>query len=457
MKTLILSDIHLGNGAGYDIFAGGAALPDCLDFHSEQGPIRVLLNGDTADFLMNRDELVLRPELAERQAREIVAAPDSAAVLRALGRVLARGGEIIARLGNHDVELALPGVQAIFREALGQPEAVAAGMRFVTGERPEVLEIGGARLLVTHGEHCDPWNRIDYGALLGGGYESFRYPPGSRLVKTVLNPLKIDYQMRFADMLKPDFQGAVLTALAVNPGAVKAIFQASTLSLSWQLFRRRRGALTFGLEEELEPETGLADRLDEVALSEAEQEAVEVLLDEGPSFFSAADDPALDGAMLKFFRGGMRLYSRAQRALVRDAGERYFDLAPGEAEWAEARRLADKFDASAVIVGHTHAARWGQEGALCYVNTGTWIRLMGPPPARADEGEWERFLHMLKRNPMLDPERGEAPPLITRFTGAVIEEHPAGGASLRLVEWTDEGAVRLLGEGRVPPRSQLSR
>ncbi len=31
MRTVVLSDLHLGNGQGYDVFAGAEALPAFLD------------------------------------------------------------------------------------------------------------------------------------------------------------------------------------------------------------------------------------------------------------------------------------------------------------------------------------------------------------------------------------------------------------------------------------------
>ena len=91
MRTLIVSDLHLGNGGVYDVFAGGEELPAFLDRLSAT-PTRVIVNGDGMDFLMNDDPLGIDPERAAQQARAIVAAPASRAVLQAFGRVLARGG-----------------------------------------------------------------------------------------------------------------------------------------------------------------------------------------------------------------------------------------------------------------------------------------------------------------------------------------------------------------------------
>ncbi|HEX8537925.1 MAG TPA: metallophosphoesterase, partial [Cystobacter sp.] len=198
MRTVILSDLHLGNGQGYDIFAGETALPAFLDSLAST-PTRVVLNGDTVDFLMNEDPLELQVERAVRQARALVSEPATAAVFASLGRRLAEGGEVIVRLGNHDIELALEEVQAVLREALRQPPEIAARLLFGRGDEPELLDVGGARLLLVHGDHGDNWNKVEYAHLPGPGApasaraEDYHYSAGSVLVKTLLNPLKRQY------------------------------------------------------------------------------------------------------------------------------------------------------------------------------------------------------------------------------------------------------------------------
>ncbi|MEZ4309864.1 MAG: hypothetical protein R3F14_17640, partial [Polyangiaceae bacterium] len=230
MRTLIVSDLHLGNGGGLDIFAGEDALPPLLAreaARADGGKTRVILNGDCADFLLNEDPLTLDEVRAVEQARDICGSRATKAVLRAFGDLLAAGGEVVFRLGNHDVELGLPAVQAVFRDALGQPPSVAARLSFQLGDAPSILEVGGARIVVTHGEHADQMNRIEYSKLLDGTPAvvpgELRYPPGSRLVKSLMNPLKLREKMRYMDLLKPDVRGAVLTALAANPAATKVL------------------------------------------------------------------------------------------------------------------------------------------------------------------------------------------------------------------------------------------
>jgi UDP-2,3-diacylglucosamine pyrophosphatase LpxH len=454
MRTLILSDLHLGNDGAYDIFAGRDALPALLEQCCN--PItRVVLNGDAFDFLLDDEPLGLSLARAVAQARAIVGAPSTARVLEAMGRLLAAGGEVVIRLGNHDVELALSEVQDIIRAALQQPTDVSARLQFERGDKPAIIEVGGVRILVAHGEHNDPWNRLDYDELPGPGASvdrsRFRHPPGSMLVKSVLNPLKKQYGMRFADLLKPDFRGAVLTALAVDPGAVKLVFQQSNLSIMWQLLRRISGPASFAGSE---PDMGLADALDSAALGDEEREALAAAIDPMMPLMFGPDDSLLDRARLKLARAGLALYASFHRAAAAEAGAAYFALAPEAAEWDEARRLAHEFGAQAVIIGHTHAARFQHDDDLVFVNTGTWIWLMQLPQPDADDQAWIRFLEACRKNPGLDPDHAHEVPLVARFTGCLIEPHAEGGASIALVEYQPDQGLVPLHQRHVAPASR---
>lgn len=442
MRTLIISDLHLGNGGVYDAFAGADALPAFLDREAHD-PTSVLVNGDGVDFLMNEDALELSPARAAAQAQAIAAAPASRAVLRAFGRVLARGGEVTFRLGNHDIELTLPEVQEVLRAALDQPPAVAARLAFQLGDTPALLDVGGARILVTHGEHDDKWNKVEYDLLKRP--EAYRYTAGSTLVKQIMNPLTREFGMRFMNFLKPDFQGGALTALAVSPAMVKVLFQQASLDVAWQLFKRGGMAAAFDEEDQ---DLGLAERLSEAGLDTEEQEALEAMLDDGPAAF-ADDDGVLSRASLKLARAGLKLYAGAQRRLSGSVGDQYFRLDPDEAEWKDAKRLAKKYDAGAVIIGHTHAARWKDAEGIVFANTGTWIWLMQLPPFDAGDEAWTEFILELKENPKLSPDRQKRAKTVSRFTAVVLEPHADGGAVTSLAEWDGE-QLRTIGQARIP-------
>jgi predicted phosphodiesterase len=415
---------------------------------------------------------------------------NDAAIFASVGRVLQAGGQVVIRLGNHDAELALPEVQAVLRAALKQPATIARGLVFQTGEDPAgsggILQIGGAKILISHGEQNDLWNQLDYPRLTatakatettaagGGGSaaERFEYPPGSRLVKRLLNPLKARYGMRFADLLKPDFQGAALTALAVNPLAVRTLLGGSTLKILWQLHSRRAMAATFvdpqtgdGSAEPSEADLGLRERIRGAGLDASEAGALQALLQPARAQSFAAPDETQDpdgrsassrqnGALIKILRAGLSAYAAGQRRLAGREGERFFSLAPGESEWSEAQRLASKYGVGAVLFGHSHAARFFTEGELVYLNTGTWIWLMQLPPADADVAEWTRFLEALRRDPGLrqpvPEDEATGPRLLRRLHIARLQAHPAGGAHVALCEWLPERGLVVLREALVP-------
>lgn len=375
MKIIVISDLHIGNGKGYDIFAGADELPAML---AAEQPDRLIINGDGVDFLLD-DEPIDRLDEARALAQATAIVAHSEAVLEAIGAV----PEVVIRLGNHDVELALPAVQAVFKRVMG------AHVQFVQGDETEpLIRLNGVKILVTHGEHADPNNRLQY-RRLNTDRARFRYPFGSQVVKRGLNPLKHEQQARFADLIKPDVAGGLLTTAFVYPGAtaLRAVTELPGLALEMGRSWISTGATFGGLEEQ-----------DEDATSER-------------------------GRILRWLTG--------------TRGERFFDREPTEAEKNEVDRLIAKFDCHAVIMGHTHAARFSG-GAQPYVNTGTWIPLIRMPDAQGAVERWEQFLDDLATDPQLI---GEAEKYVTtRFTGAVVTEQKRG-VELALVEWKDSRRV----------------
>lgn len=443
MRTLVVSDLHLGNGGPYDVFEGGTALPALLD-HLGGNDLHVIVNGDAVDFLMNDDPLELDVARAVQQAQAIATYSKTAAVLQALGRVLEKGGAVTIRMGNHDVELFLPEVQAVFRKALGQPDAIAAKLVFADGQEPQLLDVGGTRVLVTHGEQNDKWNIVEYDKLRQGG-SKYKYAPGSVLVKKILNPGVSEAGMRFLSLLKPDFQGAALTALAVDPAAAKLAWSKASLSMLWQLYRRADMAFTFAEGAEEEPNFELDERLSAAGMNQAELDALEGELGDGVVSFGG-DDGALRKAMLKLGKAALSYYAQMQKKLAGPEADDYFSLDPAKEEWTEAQRLSAKYSVNAIIVGHSHAARFRQDSGLMLANSGTWIGLMKLPSQDASDNDWVAFLEELRDNKGLDPAKQKLAKVITRFTAVLVAPHDRGGAAISLVEWGPEGDLTTLRE-----------
>lgn len=452
MRTLILSDLHLGNGGDYDIFGGSEALPALLDRFVDP-PTRVILNGDSMDFLLNEEPLKLDVSRAVQQAQSIATAKPTVSTLEALGRICKAGGEVLVRMGNHDVELALAEVRNVFRESLKQPDSVAQRMTFERGSAPHILDVGGARILITHGEQHDPFNQVDYDHLPGPGSpgslqaKDFQYPPGSLLVKEILNPLKRKRNLRFADLLKPDFQGAVLTALAVDPLSVKVALKSETLEIISEALQNL-GEVSFAPGAD---ELGMTFRLQGADLTSEEIEALQQQLTGAPGEVSfSVPSNVFSSLSLKLSKAGLKLYARAQRRLADDSGKQYFSYKPGEDEWKEARRLGEKFSAKAVILGHSHAARWKQDNNLLYTNTGTWIWLMRLPNENASDHEWLEFLQDLKKDPKLQTTKNQAR-LEKRFTPVTLEPNSGGGATVTLHTWNPSGELLIVKSAVVNP------
>lgn len=445
MRTFIISDLHLGPGGRYDAFAGADELPAFLDRFTKE-PAHVYVNGDGVDFLMNEDPLAMTRERSVEQAKAIVADRATAGVMRAFGRTLARGGNVTVRLGNHDLELSLPEVQSVLRAATEQPAEIAGRLQFELGFAPRILDVGGARVLVSHGEHTDKWNKVEYEQLKTP--ETYQYTAGSTLVKQIMNPLIRQYGLRFMNFLKPDFSGGALTAFAINPGIVKEIFKGATVDIVGQLIRRIGMAAAFADEDELD--LGVGDRIAGADLTDAEKQELEAMLGEGGiASFSDDEEDTLSSVRVKIARAGLKMYAGFQRFQAKlDDAHKFLELAPDKAEWSDAQRLAKKEHCGAVVYGHTHAARWKEDG-IVFANTGTWIWLMQLPSPTADYDTWADFLTELKNNPKLDQAKQDKARTLSRFTTVLLEPHADGGAAMSLVEYKDD-KLETMGRAHVP-------
>jgi hypothetical protein len=250
------------------------------------------------------------------------------------------------------------------------------------------------------------------------------------------------------DLLKPDIEGAVLTALGANPAALKVVLTPDSIRLLWRLLKNRGLRPAYSGGESLSEWEGLGHRIAEAGLTQPEASALANALGaSGPSSFDG--DEALDHARVKLVRAGLAVYARLHREVVGQKGVDYFASTPEPSELAEARRLARQYGARAVVMGHTHSARWHAEDEGVFANTGTWIWLLRMPSPEASDDDWRDFLLELQDNPSLDSARQRLAKLERHLTAVVVEPRPSGGATMRLTEWKD-GALHDLSEATLP-------
>lgn len=250
-RTYVISDLHLGGVYAKDPASGDrgfrictrapdvAAFVDALTALPRGGDggapvVELIVNGDLVDFLAEADDpppnaapaapptwspFTADPDAAVRKLEAIVARDH--VVFDALARFLAAGHRLVLLLGNHDVELALPPVRAALARLLG----VGPESDYTFIHDGEAYLVGDA--LVEHGNRYDSFNVVDQGALRelrsvmsrrqslpdGGAFDP---PAGSRMVATVINPIKEQY--RFIDLLKPETGAVVPVLLALEPG-----------------------------------------------------------------------------------------------------------------------------------------------------------------------------------------------------------------------------------------------
>lgn len=460
METWVVSDLHIALDDPQSLYAGGDALPRWLARLVGKGtPSRVILNGDTFDFLNEEGELRLDADRARAAVQRAAQDPLVRDFLRLLGALLAQRGEVMLRLGNHDLELALPAVQSALRQALQQPPEVAARLQIVTGDAPTYLRIGGVRVLVTHGEHDDPFNRIDYPQLLPLAIDpkrstsGFVYPAGSLLMRQIVAPIRRKYGLRFLDFLKPDFQGAALVALAVAPEACRQLFQKAAWDIGWQLLGRSTADVSFSASSEKEVDLGLYGRLVDASLPDDDLHELgqwALATDAGQAF---AGEPFSPGLRSRLLQAGLGVYARAHRWLAAGSGSAFFDVNPSDEEVDWAAQLLKRHGCDVLLTGHTHAARFVSRPDFAYVNSGTWMWLMRLPGERASPAEWAAWLTELRQNPSLDPTKQDRVRPERRLSLIHVEPQPEGGIRVSLGECQADGCpVATHSTTRLPVR-----
>src|SRR4051812_28981967 len=158
-EAYVVSDLHLGGAAPFQIFREGPALAALIDGLGRKGAgmrCALVINGDFVDFLAERPARHFDAEGAVAKLRRIASDPAFAPVFDALRAFVGAPGRVLAiTLGNHDVELALPWVRQALQDLLcGGDEARAGRLAWSLDGEGVLLRIGsgaGPRVLCVHG------------------------------------------------------------------------------------------------------------------------------------------------------------------------------------------------------------------------------------------------------------------------------------------------------------------
>lgn len=423
MRAIILSDIHLGPGGAFTLFRERDALVELLRWVQAGDPTELILAGDVFDFLQCEDYQGFDATKAASRLTEIIANPDTKAVLNALAAVQADPRHrLVVMSGNHDPELVLPLVRAALSAALGGAPVWAddAPLRARSGEDPPVwgraLPLGTGAAWVVHGDRWDTQNFIDREgvALAAAAGGTVRLPAGSHLVFEVLSQVTPDHP--WVHELKPEFPAVLLLLLYLEPRRTMRYLRehfglAQDLMCGVARATARRGPL-FAPEARPDPSP------DDLARWIGAQVGREL---DGPQAVAGLESwlryGRADGALASH-DGPQRALLRAWLRLIREQ-DRFGDVDGPDRIPGDAARFLPP-EVRLLVAGHTHGRRALAHAQFRYLNTGTWL-----PVTRLPDDDLTTWIDRL--------EVAQGWESTSPRTFAVVE--PDGGAAL--MTWSD--------------------
>ncbi len=430
----VVSDLHLGGTSGTQIFKGGHLLAALIQHVVEkpEGRHAFVINGDFIDFLAEPGARAFDPGGAADKLRRISLDPSFSMIWKALGDLVKHEDrELVIVLGNHDLELALPRVQAAFVESVAGKDAAARGrIRFSVTGAGYAAYVGNSRVVCLHGNEVDPFNVTDFEQLRRMVRDQqFGRPPadwvpsaGTKLVIEVMNGIKRD--LPFIDLLKPETDAVVPILFALRQVKPDRVLEAMEVAMrvSWSKTRMVSGFLSASEEARTPPttvdesnESALgaggtpADAADalmqllakayQVPANTGSEEALAALLDKTEERHRMQVDPLLIAPEeLDDRLGGWNLTKAAARAgwskligrteaeTMRAALQHLHSDTSFDEDFEDEtfKRIEEIVPVGVqfVVAGHTHLRRdLARSGGGRYLNTGTWARLIQIEPA----------------------------------------------------------------------------
>src|SRR5205085_1009003 len=164
----VISDLHLGGAPASDgkpsfqmcSEKGRMRLAEFIGYAASQRKsnqdVHLVINGDIVDFLAEEEFAAFTASDSQAKAKLERILTTTEGVWKSFESFLGSGAKLTMLLGNHDVELSLPGPRRVLLERLGpgRMEFIYDNQAFVEGP-----------VLIEHGNRYDSWNVISHDAL----------------------------------------------------------------------------------------------------------------------------------------------------------------------------------------------------------------------------------------------------------------------------------------------------
>jgi UDP-2,3-diacylglucosamine pyrophosphatase LpxH len=473
-RIFVISDLHMAaKNCGF--FSAQDALSKFIaHVAATPGEVDLVILGDALDYLQIEPYLDFTARVAGDKTGAII--EGNQPVFAALRAFVEQAGKRLRWvIGNHDLELLFPAARELIEHAiLGRTAGPGCPLSWhLDGGHLDYVAANHAIVRLVHGNQGDGWNAVDYeaaeAAVQSGTASNAIYPPGSRLVAEVLNPLYAQ-GFRHVHMLKPETTVALPLSIAFWPDETRKLIRAAFPLFAvktrddikrWLL--EKLGLVrkeTFGAPEvapdgdavvelllaELhaaiaisgEPlNTALAGDLAGWLTQDGSGSLLAHYLDEPEPEEATYEAPGwAKNSISALLHGAARIANGRANPWMLDEED---DLA-GPA----ARTIASEH-VSVLIAGHTHLARTVSYRGGYYLNTGTWADLMKIPRAIPGQ-EFKDYARGL-RNYLADLE--SCPFELRSFRRLTYVEIDLGDAAgphpyrVRLREWPTEGPKTL--------------
>lgn len=444
----ISSDWHLGGSLdgvdsdgrprlGTSIFRSVGALTGFIDWVAEIGRKRtdeteLVINGDMVDFLAPDTDDGYKPTAWQPDARIICdrlksiakknVRSDGRGPFEALRDLTATGCQLTILMGNHDIELSLPGVRDHFSRLVSGSRN---GVRFI--HDGEAYRVG--KLLIEHGNRYDKCNAIEFDRLrqersrlsrvagpddLPKWIRRFEPPVGSSVVIDQVNP-RLD-MVPLYNLIKPELSVAIPLMLAFYPETRNFWHEAyDGIRMMWNqrnhsykisdgytaaqsapmpenLNRYLRSTLGSDAELFVGPNQTTNQTAAKSSVVKRLQERLSTFAEKGRDLTCLRDiyhvaKARNDDERLQAIRVALRRVDSAKPFLIDSELPDYLD---------PAKEMLQNAEIDVVVFGHTHFPKSVPVDGGHYFNCGTWADVMQVPTPifNAENEEADRKIDM---------------------------------------------------------------